>query len=168
MCFKRILLLQTVVLTIVLSSICVAWAQDPRGDSKKSEVELTVSAENVNFNAGSPLQVLIVLKNVSKSPVLLQVSCLELNYRFDVRRENGDPVPMTAEGERRSKVDPSACRRKTLLLQSGNSIRVGVDAALLYDFTKVGRYRICVKREFRTADGVWHKAESAPLHVTIE
>ena len=168
MCFKGMLLLQSVVLTIVLSSTCVAWAQGLHGESKKSEVELTVSAENVKFKAGSPLHVSILLKNVSKSSIVVQVSCLELNYRFDVRRENGDPVPMTPEGTRRSNVDPSACRRKTLVLQSENSIRVDVDTALLYDFTKAGRYSILVKREYRIMDGVWHIAESAPLHVTIE
>jgi hypothetical protein len=166
--FKQILLLQRVALTITTTFVCVTWAQNLGDKRRNSEVELTVSAHNEKIKPGAPLHISVVLKNVSKSPVVVQVSCLELNYTFVVLRENGDSVPMTAEGKRRNNVEPSACRRKTLLVQSENTLQVDVDAALLYEFTKAGHYSILVKREYRTADGIWHRAESAPLYVTIE
>ena len=163
-------LLKKLLVTVVLCSSTFIWGQKRGIDETTADVRLIIRLEKgrLKFKAGEPIRISIILKNASKSTIVVPVSCIELNYTLEVQRKNGDAVSMSAEGKRLSSIDPSVCRRKTLSLQTDKSIHAELDATLLYDLTKSGQYYISVQRTFRTQAGVLQSAASKPMLITIE
>jgi hypothetical protein len=165
----------TFVFFLLFSLTMILIAQVQKKElSKQSKIaqefQLTAKIENGNdkFKVGEPIQLTLIIENRSDESLYYLDSCVSLDYKFTVKNESNDEVPLTKEGERLTKRSEVVCRYKMSKLESGKSRQKKINLAHLYDISVKGKYYVSVSRSAQKGESEVIKLESEVIEIIVE
>lgn len=133
-----------------------------------SSYSLQVSVISPSRRAGYPLDVQIVLKNISSAAVQVGQRSLIFDYRYELT-SNGAPVAMTRFGEQGKLAASTGGAAAALrVLAPGETLSTEVALARIFDLSTAGKYRLVVLRDLpMPPNGTWAELRSGPLEFEL-
>lgn len=125
----------------------IQWGQEING------CRFSATTDRPSYRFDEPIPLNFVLENVGNEPMIVRATDAMKIYRFDVRRADGKPAPLTSEGRRQSN-DLEGSENMSIKFPPGARRENGI-AMLnrLYDMTLLGEYTVTVYREIWQKDG---------------
>lgn len=114
--------------------------------------QLIVRMESEPLSADKPALLVLSFRNNTKEPLFLEDTYPERDYKFDVRDEQDESVPLTENG-RRLVTNTSVYKNVGLKIEPGKQMEHQVDINGLYDLTGHGTCRMTAKRKVLRQDG---------------
>lgn len=114
--------------------------------------QLFMRMESEPLSADKPALLVLSFRNNTKEPLFLEDTYPERDYKFDVRDEQDESVPLTENG-RRLVTNTSVYKNVGLKIEPGKQMEHQVDINGLYDLTGHGTYRVTAKRKVLRQDG---------------
>jgi len=158
------------IVAIAVASLAAVMAAPParkRGMPMIS-YSLKVSIASTTLRAAHPLDVRVVLKNVSSKEVQVGQRSLIFDYRYDLT-SNGAAVAMTRFGEQGQAAAKTGTASAALrVLAPGQELVTEVPLARIFDLSTAGKYRLVVARDLpMPPDGAWAELRSDPLEFEL-
>ena len=169
----RTLIFAVVVGSMWLNTTTILTAQVPkshRNNASTQALQITINTDSLRtkFNVGDPIQIEILVENISKAPVSLVESCYSLDYALTVRNERGEEVRLTKEGRRLTNASEVICHSRMLKLTPGGATRVNINASHLYDMSSKGTYYVKASRAAQPSNGKAFRSESNTVRIKVK
>lgn len=116
-------------------------------------LELTTFDKRSEYLSGEAITLEITVKNADKGVLYLPQSCVSVDYRLSVRKQDDKSPSVTPKGEKLTSPYETVCSRKRGLLLPGASKRFLLKLTEIYDLSQKGEYRIKVSRSARDQKG---------------
>ena len=156
----RIFYARYVLLAILVTCDGSSFAQSlPKGTNKPSS-SIVIKAFNESVKTGSPIDVIVSLRNDSDHDIVIERFRSGADSRVDVRDMNDKLVPDTGFGYLRnghvspSQLDPSHFSSQdlndhdlgTVILKPGQAAEWDMDVGRFYDMSQPGKYKVRIER----------------------
>lgn len=146
------------------------WSKHVRpGSATQSAkgIQLTLRTLKENFRSDEEVLLWLRVRNSTRRSVFLVETYSEREYKFDVKNEKGEGVPLTEEGERLLN-NNAIYRSGPLMIEPGEEKQHNVSINRIYNMTTPGMYTVTVRRKvFKLNGQQFAEAVSNALKVRV-
>jgi len=140
------------VLALILAFTGSLKAQSAPSKRANPRFSITISVQPTSLKVGSPLTCYATLTNTSNEMVYLFASVQwmgELDFKIDVRDEQGKRAPLTEYGRQVKGESPIPIVQNAtadVILHPGESFKREIDLSKVYNLAQPGKYNIQTER----------------------
>lgn len=169
----RILVVTTIRATIILWLFINLNAQTQKEESDETiktlqKFQLVGQIDNAVVKSGEQVLLGLTITNNTETELFLAQSCVTLDYKFTVKDESGEIIPLTKEGERLTNRSKLVCSYKRIKLGSGKSRQAKINLAQIYNMSAKGTYYISASRTAGKPSGERTEAKSDVIQVVVK